>query len=321
MKIPVVLSVVHVAIDAEGVLSVDVDGVPRDSEQGRTRGDLRAVIDEITSDLGAPVRVEVREADGSTFTDVATPRESSAAAAAEPSPSSPPPALAGAGFQPGQDPREPAHDVLDQPRLRFGAHRHLAHGLVHAAVAADEPDFGPNVVVLDPSMPTDEINAIFAAIDNEPEFSQNRHAVLFKPGTYGSAEGAADPATAPDIVNGQVGYYTQVAGLGASPDDVVINGAIHAEGRPPATSCPWDGGGEADTALTNFWRSLSNVSINPIQRPVEGDTGVYGVVFRGRRYDTGDRVDYIKAIVQLAVDRDDLGPDLRPWFKEFAAKL
>jgi UTP--glucose-1-phosphate uridylyltransferase len=49
--------------------------------------------------------------------------------------------------------------------------------------------------------------------------------------------------------------------------------------------------------------------------------GVYGVVFRGRRYDTGDRVDYIKAIVQLAADRDDLGPQLRPWFKEFAATL
>ncbi|BDV31210.1 UTP--glucose-1-phosphate uridylyltransferase GalU [Microbacterium terricola] len=49
--------------------------------------------------------------------------------------------------------------------------------------------------------------------------------------------------------------------------------------------------------------------------------GVRGVIFRGRRYDTGDRVDYIKAIVQLAADRDDLGPDLRPWFKEFAAGL
>ena len=49
--------------------------------------------------------------------------------------------------------------------------------------------------------------------------------------------------------------------------------------------------------------------------------GVYGVVFRGRRYDTGDRVDYIKAIVQLAVERADLGPELRPWLKEFSAKL
>ena len=73
MKIPVVLSVVHVAIDADGLLAVDVDGVPLDSEQTRTRDHLPAVIDEITSDLGAPVRVEVREADGSTFTDVATP--------------------------------------------------------------------------------------------------------------------------------------------------------------------------------------------------------------------------------------------------------
>ncbi|MFC7789128.1 UTP--glucose-1-phosphate uridylyltransferase GalU [Microbacterium sp. MAHUQ-60] len=47
--------------------------------------------------------------------------------------------------------------------------------------------------------------------------------------------------------------------------------------------------------------------------------GVVGVVFQGRRYDTGDRADYIKAIVQLAVERDDLGPDLRPWLKDFAA--
>ncbi|MFT3796948.1 UTP--glucose-1-phosphate uridylyltransferase GalU [Microbacterium sp.] len=49
--------------------------------------------------------------------------------------------------------------------------------------------------------------------------------------------------------------------------------------------------------------------------------GVLGVVFRGRRYDTGDRVDYIKAIVQLASDRDDLGSELRPWLKDFAAQL
>lgn len=49
--------------------------------------------------------------------------------------------------------------------------------------------------------------------------------------------------------------------------------------------------------------------------------GVVGVIFGGRRYDTGDRVDYIKAIVQLASDRDDLGPELRPWLKEFAERL
>lgn len=49
--------------------------------------------------------------------------------------------------------------------------------------------------------------------------------------------------------------------------------------------------------------------------------GVYGVVFGGRRYDTGDKLDYIKAIVQLASDRSDLGPDLRPWLQEFVSGL
>jgi len=49
--------------------------------------------------------------------------------------------------------------------------------------------------------------------------------------------------------------------------------------------------------------------------------GVLGVVFRGRRFDTGDRLDYIKAIIQLAVERDDLGPDLTTWIKGFAREL
>ncbi len=68
-------------------------------------------------------------------------------------------------------------------------------------------------------------------------------------------------------------------------------------------------GGEIQ--LTDALQELANME----------DGGVYGVVFRGRRYDTGDKLEYIKAIVQLAADRDDLGPDLRPWFKEFAAGL
>ncbi len=49
--------------------------------------------------------------------------------------------------------------------------------------------------------------------------------------------------------------------------------------------------------------------------------GVYGVVFRGRRYDTGDRLDYLKAIVQLGVDHEDLGEGLREWLPEFVKTL
>lgn len=49
--------------------------------------------------------------------------------------------------------------------------------------------------------------------------------------------------------------------------------------------------------------------------------GVYGVVFRGRRYDTGDKLSYLKAVVTLACESDDLGPELRDWLGEFSADL
>jgi len=62
--------------------------------------------------------------------------------------------------------------------------------------------------------------------------------------------------------------------------------------------------------------ALQEMAVTP-----EETGGVYGVIFRGRRYDTGDRLDYIKAIVRLAVDREDLGVELRPWLQEFVATL
>ncbi|MEY4944196.1 MAG: UTP--glucose-phosphate uridylyltransferase GalU [Actinomycetota bacterium] len=49
--------------------------------------------------------------------------------------------------------------------------------------------------------------------------------------------------------------------------------------------------------------------------------GVRGVVFTGRRYDTGDKLDFIKATLKIGIDRDDIGKDLRSWLKEFATDL
>jgi UTP--glucose-1-phosphate uridylyltransferase len=47
---------------------------------------------------------------------------------------------------------------------------------------------------------------------------------------------------------------------------------------------------------------------------------VHGVLFNGRRYDTGDRADYLRTIVKLACERDDLGLGFREWLEEFVAK-
>jgi len=55
--------------------------------------------------------------------------------------------------------------------------------------------------------------------------------------------------------------------------------------------------------------------------PAEAGGGVYGVVFRGRRYDTGDKLDYLKAVVRLASEREDLGPDFRDWLRGYVPTL
>ena len=53
----------------------------------------------------------------------------------------------------------------------------------------------------------------------------------------------------------------------------------------------------------------------------EGDgEGVYGVVFKGRRFDTGDKLSYLKANIILAAERGDFGPELCQWLKEFTAE-
>ncbi|MFZ4894962.1 OmpL47-type beta-barrel domain-containing protein [Plantibacter sp. Mn2098] len=147
----------------------------------------------------------------------------------------------------------------------------LAAGTVFAApaAAAPGPDFGPNVIIFDPSDSVEHINQTLVSISNEAEFSPNRHAVFFKPGTYGSAAGQNNPETATGIVNAELGYYTSVAGLGASPEDVRLNGAIHVEPVRQCEDTPW--ACQQPGSLTRFWRSLSNVTINPIQQPVGAD--------------------------------------------------
>ncbi|GAB3557108.1 UTP--glucose-1-phosphate uridylyltransferase GalU [Spelaeicoccus albus] len=74
---------------------------------------------------------------------------------------------------------------------------------------------------------------------------------------------------------------------------------------------------------TGFGRG-NEIQLTDALQALAGDPdshGVYGVVFRGRRYDTGDKVDYLKAVVQLAAGREDLGPEFSAWLKDFGASL
>lgn len=117
--------------------------------------------------------------------------------------------------------------------------------------SAEAPDLGERVVVFDPSMPVaqiqDRANAIWQQ-QVDAEMSEERWSLLFKPGTYGTA---AEPLQI------KVGYYTEVAGLGASPSDTVINGKVEVYNRclTDAPTQPYC------VALNNFWRSMSNLTI------------------------------------------------------------
>ncbi|MCO5994288.1 adenylyl cyclase [Actinoallomurus rhizosphaericola] len=111
------------------------------------------------------------------------------------------------------------------------------------------PDLGPGVLVFDPSMPQSDIQAAVDAVARQQvddEMGTRRYALLFKPGVYGSVD---------HPLKFQVGYYTEVAGLGRAPSDVTINGSVDVFNRClAADNC---------IALDNFWRSMSNLTINP----------------------------------------------------------
>jgi hypothetical protein len=119
-----------------------------------------------------------------------------------------------------------------------------------ASAATAAPGLGPNVTIFDPTMPVSEIQATIDAIHAQQvddEMGTNRYALLFEPGVYGSA---GEPLQL------KVGYYTEIAGLGASPGDVTINGKIEVYNR-----CLENGGTSNCVALVNFWRTLSNLSL------------------------------------------------------------
>jgi hypothetical protein len=103
--VPVVLPFVEVRIDPDGKLTITVDREPYDSPANVVpvgRPALARLLDDITSRLASPVRVEVHEADGAVFTDIITPRPAPAAEVSEPAELCP--ALpSGGGFNPGEE--------------------------------------------------------------------------------------------------------------------------------------------------------------------------------------------------------------------------
>jgi hypothetical protein len=109
----------------------------------------------------------------------------------------------------------------------------------HRTLAQIPPNFGPNVYIIDPSMSSTTILNTLTSLSNEAQFSTNRYAVLFLPGTYS--------------VQAPVGYYESIAGLGQTPGAVTINGFLTPNFGSTSPSA---------NVTTTFWRSMENMTIN-----------------------------------------------------------
>ena len=127
--------------------------------------------------------------------------------------------------------------------LRFAMRLSLVAAFATPSMAAPaaKPDFGPNVIVFNPSMPVAEvqqqIDKVYA-IQQHSEFGPARYALLFLPGKYD--------------VDVPVGFYTEVLGLGVMPDSVHITGNVHSDASLPRNN-----------ATCTFWRAAEGFSVTP----------------------------------------------------------
>jgi hypothetical protein len=120
----------------------------------------------------------------------------------------------------------------------------LVHVSSNTLVTNSVPNFGPNVLLFNPSMDVATLqsfaNGVFAVQQNN-QFGTQRYSLLFYPGQYGND------------LDVNLGYYTQVLGLGQMPDNTVITGNVHSEGEAS----------DNDNATVNFWRSCENFAVSP----------------------------------------------------------
>jgi len=125
-------------------------------------------------------------------------------------------------------------------------------------------------------------------------------------------------AVAPLSADGGDGSVVRVTGLVEKPDvaeapsNLAVIGRYILDPSIFATLAKTPPGTGNEIQLTDALQERAASS--------EPGGGVYGVIFRGRRYDTGDRLDYLKAVVRLAVGHRELGPEFSAWLSQFVAE-
>ncbi|YAL82800.1 UTP--glucose-1-phosphate uridylyltransferase GalU [Dermacoccaceae bacterium W4C1] len=191
--------------------------------------------------------------------------------------------------------------------VRQGEPRGLGH-----AVLCSRPHVGnePFAVLLGDDLIDDRDHLLEEMLDAQQQYGGNVVALMEVPPEqihlYGCA--AVEPVEGSE-------HVVKVTGLvekpppGEAPSNLAIIGRYVLDPSIYAVLERTEPGRGNEIQLTD---ALAETAADP------AGPGVYGVVFRGRRYDTGDRLDYLKAMVRLAVRHPDLGEDFRSWVLDWA---
>ncbi|MEW1979505.1 UTP--glucose-1-phosphate uridylyltransferase GalU [Citricoccus sp. NPDC079358] len=191
-----------------------------------------------------------------------------------------------------------------------------ALGLGHAVLCAQQHVGGdPFAVLLGDDLIDERDDLLERMIDVQQEKGGSVIALMEVPreniSAYGVAEVSALDGSQEDVV--------RVTGLVEKPDVDLAPSNLAVIGRYVLHPAVFDVLERTEPGRGN---EIQLTDALQVLAESEGEGfGVHAVVFNGKRYDTGDKLSYLQAVIELACDRDDLGPGLRPWLKDFADAL
>ena len=220
-------------------------------------------------------------------------------------------ALADKGNEAGVDQVRASAELAKVHYVRQG----VALGLGHAVLcAAEHVGNSPFAVLLGDDFidPRDPLlqrmlevrqrygGSVVALMEVEPEQISSYGCVAMKPTDAADVVAVTDLVEKPDPADAPSNWIV----IGRYICDPAIFGVLR-------NTQPGRGG---EIQLTDALKTLARMD------PADGG-GVYGVLFRGRRYDTGNKVDYLRTLVQFAVERPDVAPEFVPWLRKFLDNL
>src|SRR5207342_1906046 len=185
-------------------------------------------------------------------------------------------------------------------------------GLGHAVLCARQHvGYEPFAVLLGDDLIDERDELLTAMMDVQARTGGSVVALIAVEPVEISAYGCADISAVPSQDHVRVNRLVEKPAVADAPSNLAVIGryVLHPEIFDVLEDTPPGRGGEVQ--LTDALQTLA-VS------DCEGG-GVYGVVFRGRRYDTGDKLSYLKAVISIAADRVEFGEELRAWMKAFVS--